>query len=160
MTTARTYKWRGARQPEAVTPGGLARLLHLDLLLYPKPGARNRWVLPVCAARLRGRIERLNPANPACWEDVDLDGVPTTCYRMRRRQIDHLNEGPFLLSYSRFSQALGSRVVRECFPELWMRNNNIRARARNTWEAHHGGIRADKFNRGPSVRACARMSIT
>lgn len=158
MTAARPLARRGAQQ--AFMPDGSVRLLQLGLLLYPKPGARNLWVLPVCSARLRGRLERLNPANPACWEDVDLDGVPTTCYRMRRKQIDHLNEGSFLLSYARFAQALGSRVVRECFQELWTRNNNIKAKARNTWEEHHGGIRACKFNRGPSVRACARMSIT
>jgi hypothetical protein len=148
------------RQQEEFTQSGSARLLQLGLLLYPKPGARNLWVLPVCDARLRPRLERLDPANPSCWEDVDLDGVPTTCYRMRRRQISHINKGTFLTSYAKFSQALGSRVVRECFPELWLRNNNIRAKARNTWEAHHGGIRADKFDRGPSVRACASMSIT
>ena len=151
---------RNGRRKAEIADNGSARLLQLGLVLYPKPGARNLWVLPVCAARLRKRLERLSPANASCWEDVDLDGVPTTCFRMRRRQIAHINKGPFRTAYAKFANALGASVVQECFPELWLRDNNERARAKNAWEQHHGGIRADRFDRGPSVRACARMSIT
>ena len=134
--------------------------MQLGLLLYDKPDSRNRWILPVCDARLRPRLERLSPHNASCWEDVDLDGVLTTCFRMSRRQIDHINKGAFCTSYAKFVDALGQEVVREYFPALWRHNNNIKAIARNMWEAHHGGIRGGKSCRGPSVRACAHMSIT
>lgn len=145
--------------PEHLASGSV-RLRRLGLLLYPKPGARGLWVLPVCAAQFRGRLERLSPANAKRWEEMDLDGVPTMCFSMGQRMLKHIDKGTFTASYARFANAVGHRVVQEFYPELWLRDHNTRAKARNTWEAHHGGIRAERFNRGPSVRACASMSIT
>lgn len=139
---------------------GTIHLHKLGLELYPKPGAREQWLLPVCAVQLRGRLERLSPRNGPCWEDADMDGCPTVCFRMGRRQVAHINKSSFLSSYAKFANALGETVVREFFPDQWLRNNNIRATMQNDWERSHGGIRGGRSNHGPSVRACARMSIT
>ena len=139
---------------------GTIHLHKLGLDLYPKPSAREQWLLPVCAVQLRGRLERLSPRNGSCWEDADMDGCPTVCFRMGRRQVAHINKSSFLSSYAKFANALGEGVVHVFFPDLWLRNNNIRATMRNDWERRHGGIRGGRSNHGPSVRACARMSIT
>lgn len=139
---------------------GTIHLHKLGLDLYPKPGVREQWLLPVCAVQLRGRLERLSPRNGSCWEDADMDGCPTVCFRMGRRQVAHINKSSFLSSYAKFANALGEGVVHVFFPDLWLRNNNIRATMRNDWERRHGGIRGGRSNHGPSVRACARMSIT
>ena len=145
-------------KPDPVT--GTLRIDKFGLELYPKPGARNYWLLPVCAAHLRPRLERLSPSNAACWEDSDMDGCPTTCFQMTLKQVRYIEHGTFRTSFAKFANALGEGVVREFFPALWLRNNNIRATMRNDWERRHGGIRGGRSNRGPSVRACARMSIT
>lgn len=139
---------------------GMIHLHKLGLELYPKPGAKEQWLLPVCAVQLRGRLERLSPRNGPCWEDFDMDGCPTVCFRMSRRQVKHINKSSFLSSYAKFANALGEKVVREFFYPQWLRNNNIRATLKNDWESRHGGIRGGTSIHGPSVRACARRSIT
>ena len=139
---------------------GTIHLHSLGLELYPKPGAKEQWLLPVCAVQLRGRLERLSPRNGSCWEDADMDGCPTICFRMGRRQVAHINKSSFLSSYAKFANALGEGVLHEFFPDLWLRNNNIRATLQNDWERRHGGIRGGRSSYRPSVRACARMSIT
>lgn len=134
-------------------------LRHFGLVLYPKPGAQNKWLLPVCGSQIKDRLQRLAPCNPGNWEDVDLDGCQTMCYRMRTRQIRDLNRRPFKGAYLEFAGTLGFNVVKEFFPDAWLRFNNSTARARNRWELHHGGIRHERFDRGPSIRAAARLSI-
>lgn len=138
---------------------GTIHLHKLGLDLYPKPGAREQWLLPVCAAHLRARLDRLSPRNAPCWEESDMDGCPTVCFRMDPRQVKHINKSSFLSSYAKFANALGETVVHEFFPGLWLRNNNIRATLQNDWERRHGGIRGGRSGHGPSVRACAHMSI-
>lgn len=145
-------------KPDPAT--GTLRIDKFGLELYPKPGARNHWLLPVCAAHLRPRLERLSPSNAACWEDSDMDGCPTTCFRMTLKQVRFIEHGTFRTSFAKFANALGGAVVHEFFPALWLKDHNGRVMARNTWERHNGGLRYPAFNRGPSVRACARMSIT
>lgn len=139
---------------------GVVRLHSLKLELYPKPGASEQWLLPVCSTLVRDRLCRLSPRNGPCWEDADIDGCPTVCFRMGRRQVAHINKSSFLSSYAKFVNALGEGVVHEFFYPQWLRNNNIRATMQNDWERRHGGIRGGRSNHGPSVRACARMSIT
>ena len=132
----------------------------LTVYAYRRSGAAVRWLLPVCAAACKERLQRLQPKNPGNWKEVDLDGCPTICYCMRFRQVRDLNKKPFLGAYRQLADVLGPQVMREYFYDVWLRYTNAVAKAKNAWEQHHGGIRAEKFNYGPSIREAARMSIT
>lgn len=131
----------------------------LSLEAYPKPKCLSSWYLPVCAASLRDRLFRLNPNNLTNWEEVDIDGCPTMCYRLTGKQIRAWNSLPFHAVWPQLSDRLGSGPAKAFFGDMWLRFHNGKARARNRWEEKHGGIRADRFDRGPSIREAARMSI-
>ena len=136
------------------------KIPHLGLELYSRPKSLNKWHLPVCAASLRPKLDRLRPNHPGNWEEVDFDGCPTLCYVFTGKFLKSLRPLQFHSVWCRFADALGPGPAKEFYPQLWIRYNNGRARARNEWEAHHGGIRRDAFDRGMSVRAAASMSIT
>lgn len=136
------------------------KIPHLGLYCYRRPKSANKWHLPVCAASLRQRLERLSPHHPGNWEEVDMDGCLTMCYVFTGKFLNTLRPLKYRSVWCRFSEAIGSGPAREFFPELWLRYSNGRAMARNRWEARHGGIRRDCFDRGMSVREAAAMSIT
>ena len=144
---------------EANEPDSM-RLTHFGVTVYRRSGYPVRWMLPVCGAALKDRLHRLRLKNPGSFEEVDLDGCPTICYRMRFRQVRDINKKPFLGAYRQLADALGPQVMHEYFYDSWLRYTNIKAMARNAWEQHHGGIRAKRFNYGPSLRDAARMSVT
>lgn len=140
----------------------VAKLRHFGLEAYQKTGAPSNWLLPVCAATpvLKARLARLRPNHPTNWEVANIDGIPTVCYRFRTGRIRTLNSWRFTSAFATFADDLGTSVVKEFFYQLWLRDTNIRAQARNNWEKHHGGLRAGRFNRGMSTRAAASLSIT
>lgn len=139
----------------------LHRIKALGLECYPKLGSPSKWLLPVCAATpaARARLKTLRPNNPGNWEEAEIDTVPTICYRLTGKQLKAWKGWPFKTVWPQFADRLGEGPAKAFWPEMWLRHNNGTARARNTWERHHGGYRFDSFNRGMSVRAAAPMSI-
>ena len=135
------------------------KIPHLGLLCYQKPGAPTKWHLPVCAESLQARFDRLRPNHPDNWETVDWDGVKTICYRLTSAELRSYRPIRFTSAYKKLADSLGPLVVKEFWPNLWTRFNNIRAHNQNTWEQHHGGYRFARFDRGPSLRACASLSL-
>lgn len=135
------------------------KIPHLGLLCYQKPKSPTKWHLPVCAESLRARFDRLRPTHSDNWETVDWDGVPTICYRFTSRELRAYKSVKFTSAYKKFSHSLGPLVAKEFWPDLWMRFTNIQAHNLNTWEKFHGGYRVRRFDRGPSLRACASLSL-
>lgn len=140
----------------------IIKIRALNLEAYLKPGTKNQWLLPVCADNpaMNDRLARLNRNNPGNWENTEIDGVPTVCYRMTGRQIKTWNKLSFRKVWPQFADRLGKAVAKEFYYPMWVTANNLAVRARNKWEEHHGGIKGDRFNRGMSLRSAAPMSIT
>lgn len=101
----------------------------------------------------------LKPNHIGNWEDADIDGCPTMCYRFTGRELRTWNRLPFRSVWPQLSDRLGSGVAKEYFHDLWLKAVNDEAVARNRWELNHGGYRRDRFDRGMSVRAAAALSI-
>lgn len=140
----------------------LRRIRALGLEVYPKPGCPSKWLLPVCAASPKtwDRVRELKPNHPDNWEEVEIDTVPTICYRLTGKQLRAWRGWPFKTVWPQLVDRVGQGPAKAFWPSLWLRYHNGAARARNTWEEHHGGYRTDRFDRGMSVRAAAPMSIT
>lgn len=136
------------------------RIRSLGLEVYLKPGTTKHWLLPVCAAELRDRLAKLRPANPGNWELADIDGCPTMCYRMTLKHADAIGAAKFRSAWGQLKMGLGEGPASEFFPALRLKYNNVKAQARNKWERLHGGLREQRFNKGPSIRAVAHLSIT
>ena len=138
------------------------RIKALGIETYRKPRTANKWLVPVCAdlPAVRTKLSQLRPNHPGNWETADIDGCPTVCYRLTGAQIRTWNKLRLKSVWPQFSDRLGFGVTREFWPGLWTQFRNIEAKARNTWEEHHGGIKGDRFARGMSVRSAASLSIT
>jgi len=140
----------------------IRKVPHLGLEVYRHPKCANKWHFPVCAATPaeKARLSGLRPNHPTAWEEVDLDGCPTLCYVLTGKELKAWRRTPFTSVWAQFEDRLGKGPAKHYFPDLWLRHNNIKAHNRNTWEAHHGGLRGDRFDRGPSLRAVASLSLT
>lgn len=139
----------------------VVKIKRLGLEAYQKPGCPSKWLLPVCLASpaMREKVARLNPNHIGNWEEVEIDTVPHLCYRFTGAQLRSWRGAPFRSLWPQFCSSVGGMVAKEFWPGLWLKFNNESARARNTWEKHHGGYRTDRFDRGESVRASAVRSI-
>lgn len=131
----------------------------LDIFAYKKDGTKTKWLIPVCSSSLRRRLDELSPNHPGNWEEVDIGGCPTICYRISTGDIKKWNELRLKSVWPQFADRIGIGPAREFFNCLFVRYNNIKAMNRNRWEQSHGGIRACRFDRGMSVRKAASMSI-
>ena len=135
-------------------------LKQAGLVLYQRPRSGNKWYLPVCSELKAAKLKILAPKHESNWETVDFDGCPTICYVITSGLVKHLNKMKFTSFFSVLEECIGKGPTKEFFYDLWLKDNNIRARNRNRWEMTHGGLRAPKVNyKSMSIREAARMSV-